>query len=103
MQPSRFYQVLVPDFVQGGDTPAIARGTNSPMRVQVRNSSPVEIFLSDTQTDLTSTNAPSGSVYRLPAGERDVFVMAPNQNLYAVAAGAGAFLSISLSEALLSD
>ncbi len=100
MQPTRFYQVVVPDFIQGGDAPQIARGTNVPVRVQVRNPGPVDVFLSDTLTDLTSAAGPSGNVYRLPSNDRDVFVLAPEQSLYAVAAGAGAFLSISLSDAI---
>lgn len=100
MRPTRLYQVMVPDFVTGGDAPSIARGTDVPVRVQIRNPSPVDVFLSDTLADLTGGETPSGAIYRLPADDRDVFVLAPQQNLYAVAAGPGGFLSITLSEAI---
>lgn len=100
MQPTRFYQVIVPPFVQGGDVPSVARGTSVPMRVQIRNPSPVVIFLSDTLADLTQAGGPTGQVYRLPAGDRDVFILAPEQNLYAMAGGPAGVVAVALSDAI---
>jgi hypothetical protein len=99
MHKSRFYQVLVRDFLPSGDAPQIARGWDVPVRVQIRNSGPTMIFLSDTLSDLTSPDGPSGAVYRLPSGERDVYVIAPQQILYGLSSGAGGFVSVALSEA----
>jgi hypothetical protein len=103
MAKTRLYQVQVPDFLPGGDAPEIARGWNAPVRLQIRNSGPVEVFLSDTLTDLTQPEGPSGAIYRLPPGERDVIFLAPQQKIYGLGAGPGGFLSISISEATLEN
>ena len=103
MKKSRFYQISVPDFLPGGDAAEVARGWDVAVRVQVRNSGPVEIFLSDTLTDLTQPEGPSGAIYRLPSGERDVFYLAPQQVLYALGAGPGGFVVVALSEAVIEN
>ena len=103
MKKTRLYQVQIPDFLPGGDAPEVARGWDVPVRVQIRNSGPVEIFLSDTLNDLTSPEGPSGAIYRLPAGERDVIFLAPQQKLHGLGAGPGGFLSITISEATLEN
>jgi hypothetical protein len=103
MKKTRLYQIQIPDFLPGGDAPEVARGWDVPVRVQIRNSGPVEIFISDTLSDLTSPEGPSGAIYRLPPGERDVIVIAPQQQIYGLGAGPGGFLSIALSEAVLEN
>jgi hypothetical protein len=103
MKKTRFYQVAVPDYLPGGDAPEIARGWDVPTRVHIRNTGPIEIFLSDTLTDLTSPDGPSGAICRLPVGERDVYYLAPEQILYGLGSGPGGFASISLSEAVMSN
>jgi hypothetical protein len=99
MRPTRFYQVNIPDYVAGASLPAIAKATSVPVRVQVRNAGPVSVYLSDATGDLVAPGGPSGNIYELPTGERDVFVIAPGQTMYAVAAGAGGFLFVSVSDA----
>jgi hypothetical protein len=103
MKKSRFLQVTIPDYLPGGDAPEVARGWDVAVRVHIRNAGPVMVFLSDTLTDLTAPEGPSGAICRLPPGERDVLYLAPEQKLYGLGAGPGGFVSMSLSEAVIEN
>ena len=100
---SRFQQYVVPFFFPDVPAPPIATSTSKTFRVHVRNIGPVLVFLSDVLNDINNTEGPTGAVVRLPANDRDVFVLAPNQTLYALAAGPGGLLSVAISQALASD
>lgn len=78
----------------------IARGKSTiPVRVLVRNVGPVVVFFSDTTQSLVGT-AVGNTTYQLAPGDADVFILAPAQNLMAVAAGPGGRVVVSQSEAL---
>jgi hypothetical protein len=84
----------------GTTTPGIvATATNAPLRVLVRNVGPALCFLSYETESLANPGGPSTGTYRLPAGKSDIFVLAPAQSLYTVAAGPGGLLTIAESEA----
>jgi hypothetical protein len=100
MLPSRFRQFVVPWFFAGVDPPLIAEATNAPLRVHVRNIGPNALIISDVINDLSNPGGPTGAVVRLPAGERDVWYLAPKQKLYALAAGPGGLASVGISDEL---
>jgi hypothetical protein len=83
----------------GTPTPTtLVKAAKIPLRVEVSNVGPVVIFVASTVTDLTPQ--PSTATYRIFPGEIHVFVAAPKQGLYAVAAATGGLASVSTSEAL---
>ncbi len=77
----------------------IANGTDVPVRVVIRNDAGLAVFLSTSQGVLDGATLGS-SIWTMNPADKDVFVLAPRQNLYAVAAGAGAQIVVSISEAL---
>jgi len=84
----------------GTTTPGIvATAATAPLRVLVRNAGPVLVFLAHTTENLANPGGPSTGVYRLPAADSDIFVLAPGQSMYAVSAGVGGLLTIAASEA----
>lgn len=99
-QPSRLATINVP--VIGTNNPAtITRSPRGkPTRVQVRNVGGVLIFLAHDVTDLATFSNASASSYRLPPNTVDVFVLMPEQGLYAASQGALGFVSVAISEAL---
>ena len=99
-QPSRVATINVP--VIGTNNPAtlLRAPKDRPMRVLVRNVGGVLVFLSHDATDLATFTNASASSYRLPAGFADVFVVMPEQGMFAAAQGAQGMISIALSEAL---
>lgn len=83
----------------GTPTPTtLVKAPKIPMRVEVSNVGPVVIFVAAAVNDLTPQ--PSTATYRVFPGEIHVFVTAPKQGLYAVAAALGGLASVSASEAL---
>lgn len=70
-----------------------------PMRCVVRNVGGVVIIISHDVADLASANS-LGATYQLPAGQADVFVLAPKQSIFAVSQGAGGSVSVAVSEAV---
>lgn len=69
------------------------------MRVVVRNVGGNLVYLAFSSNDLAQANS-LGSTYQLPAGQADVFVLAPKQTLIAAAGGGGGLISITASEAI---
>lgn len=77
-------------------------GQHQPMRVVVRNTGGNLVFLAHDVSDLSQVNSSAGS-YALPAGEADVFVLAPGQSIIAAASGGGGQVSIAASDAIPID
>jgi hypothetical protein len=58
------------------------------------------VFLAMSSQDLMGPGGITTGAYRLPPGAADPFVLAPGQQLFAAALGAGGLVSVSQSEAL---
>ncbi len=98
MQPSQVNTIQVPTI--GTNNPAtLVIAALVPTRIVVRNVGAVIVFLAHSSAEIQSINTTAG-VYRLPAGQEDVFVLAPQQGLWAVASGAVGTVSIAISEAM---
>lgn len=79
----------------------IARGRKGKaVRIQVRNLGGGEVALAYADQDVIGQSGPGSDTYRLPAGEVDVFVLAPYQKMYAVADAANTRVSVATSDAL---
>lgn len=97
LQPTSFdtYSVVA----SGSNTPTpIAKTRDISVRAQVSNVGPVVVFVADDVTDLVP--APTTDSYRILPGEQHVLVLTPKQSLYAVGAGTGGTVSVTLSEIL---
>ena len=102
MQGTNLNTISVP--AVGTINPAtIINAGQVPLRLLIRNIGPVLLFLGTDTESLASPGGPSTGVYRLPAGETDVFVLAPKQGMYAVASGIGGLVTTASSEALPID
>jgi hypothetical protein len=99
-QPSRVATINVP--IIGSNNPAtlIRAPKGKPIRLMIRNVGGVLCFLAHDVQDLATFSNASANSYRLPAGQVDVFVVMPEQAVYAVAQGAQGLISIAISEAL---
>lgn len=104
MQGTHIDTILIP-VIGASNTPGpIAKASNLPIRVLVENTSAALVFLSTDVENLSSTSTgPTTGTYRLPSNVSRVFVLAPKQSLYAITAGAGAYVSVAISEALPID
>jgi len=102
-QESRLQQYVVPNFFAGVDPATIAYATNKAARVQVRNIGAAVVVLSLVIGDIGNPNGPTGAVFQLPIGDRDVFVLSPGQTLYAIASAPGGIVSVAFSTAVSSD
>lgn len=103
MQPTTFSTIPIP--ASGSPAPTgIAYATKVPVRVLVRNVGGVAAIIGPTSGDVAGSQGPSRqSTVLLPPGASDVYVLAPQQKLYAVGAGAGGLLCISVAEAVPID
>lgn len=68
--------------------PFYAAPADMPMRLLVRNLGGSAIYLAYDSAAVNGINI-TGAHYELPAGQSDVFVLQPQQMMFAVAAGAG--------------
>lgn len=85
----------------GSTTPGIlARAREVPVRVLVRNTGVAAMFIATTTENLVNPGGPSTGTFRLVAGAETVYVLAPKQQLYAIALGTGNQASVAISEAL---
>lgn len=85
----------------GAKNPSVlGQAATVPVRILVRNVGGALIFISTSTDDLSGKNGPSAGCYRLPQDTSDVFVLQPKQILLALAIGAGAQASVSVSEAI---
>lgn len=77
--------------------PPLVNAAESPMRVLIRNTGGALIFLALTVNDL---QRPGQSADRLAPGDELIYVLAPRQGLFALAAGAGGFVTLSANDAV---
>lgn len=115
MQLTRFQRIQLPQISGAGEgetNPAIqqkptpfAQAGKLPIRVLIRNTSiGVSAFFSiDDVAAMNALPLGSGPVWELPAGETDVFVLAPNQRLIGAANAPSCFICVAVSEALPID
>jgi len=99
VQPSIVQTLSVPSVGAGGNPSRLIQAAKTPLRVLVRNTGGTVIFIAHDVSDLSNINA-VGAAYQLPAGQSDVFVVAPGQSIIAAAQGAGGQVSIAVSEAI---
>lgn len=84
----------------GDPSPGIlATATNVPMRVVVNNVGGTLLILSHDATNLTTQPALAGT-FQLLVGQKETFVLAPKQSLFAVGQGTGGQASVAKSVAL---
>lgn len=99
-QPSRLATINVP--IVGANNPALL--TRAPkgkvVRVLVRNVGGVLVFLTHEANDLATLSNAASAAYRLPPGQTDVFVLMPEQSLFAAGQGAQSLVCIAVSEAI---
>ena len=101
MKASIVETVAVP--LIGAKNPArLYQASATPMRVVVRNVGGVAVFIAHNVSDLNNINS-TGATYSLPAGQADVFVLAPGQGIFAAGNGGNGFVSIAASEAIPVD
>lgn len=100
MQPSRVTTLDVP--VIGNTNPAtITLAPKSiPLRVLIRNVGGAMIFIAHESTAFQDVVSSATNSYRIPPGQEDIFVLAPQQGLFASAQGAGGQISVAISEAI---
>jgi len=114
MQGTRFQRIQLTQIVGAGEgtaNKAIQKATAFvqagalPLRILIRNVSiGVSAFFSiDDVAPLNSLPLGSGPVYELPAGQADVFVLAPKQRMIGAADAPNCFIVIASSEALPLD
>lgn len=108
MQDSKFNTLAVPFGTADAGAPnwepaLIVKAGKKPLRVMCRNiSEAVDFILAFDASSLK--NLPGvGGTYTLPAGDSDVFVLAPEQSLYAIANGTDGKICVAYSEALPFD
>ena len=101
MEASRFFTIRVPASGGAVDPTAVAYAPKgSATRVVIRNIGGALVFLAYSSLDVVSPSGPTPETYRLPAGASDVFVLAPEQKIYAVATGAVGLVCVAQSEAI---
>ena len=99
MRPSVILTIDVPALGSRNPARLTQAGAGSPLRVLVRNVGGVQLFISHELQNLTNVNS-NGGTYQLPAGQSDVFVVAPSQSLFAASLGGGGKVSLAISEAV---
>lgn len=102
MQDTKFQTITLPPLAlgAGGAVNTVYTAGAKPLRLLLRNLSGVIMFFGTASESMVGPNAPGTKVYQLPAGEETTFILAPKQQLFGCANGAGALLSMSVSEAL---
>lgn len=85
---------------QGSQNPStLARAGAVPLRVVVRNVGPNLVLIAHDIGTLTATPAVAGT-FRLGPTMEDVFILAPQEGLFATAIGAGGVVSVAISGAM---
>lgn len=103
MQPTKFLRLTLPPLalVPGGRVNAVCTAPRDiPVRLLILNLSGAQVFFAAASESLIGPDAPGNDVFELPPQREIIFVLAPGQALYGAANGAGALISISVSEAL---
>lgn len=98
MRKSQLFTAALP--VIGVGNPAIlTHAGDSPQRVVVRNIGASIVFVAHKTSDLEQLGSTQGT-WQIPVGGVDTFVVAPEQQLYASAAGPNGMASIAISDAV---
>lgn len=97
-----FVQTLAVPNIGTEDPSRLTQAGPVPMRVVVRNTGGVVLFIAHDVADLGNISN-IGATYQLPPGQADIFVLAPKQSIIAAAQGAGGQASIAVSEAIPVD
>lgn len=102
MELTQFKTYFPPSALVAGNIPvSIARGVvGKPVRVLVENVGATLVFLGGSEQDLVTPTGPSSATYRLVAGASRVFVLSPQQVMFASGSGAGAIITVSVSDAI---
>lgn len=98
MQTPTLQTFAVPAFILGANTNGapVAHATDKPVRVLLNNDGPTMIFVA---LRVQSLQSPGSKAVRIPPGDSRVFVLAPNDFLFAVSVGVGGILGAEISEA----
>ncbi len=100
---TRFKTWAVPNIGTDSSATAAANVAYNPtkwLRVLVRNiAQAIDVTLALSNQALTQV-PPGDDTFLLPAGQSEVFVLAPGQKLFASSAGSGAQVSVAISVAL---
>ncbi len=83
----------------GSPAGRLTQAGSTPMRLLVRNTGGNSLAIATDVSQLTDLNN-LGGCYLLPAGQSDVFVLAPMQSLFACSLAGGGQASIAWSEAV---
>jgi hypothetical protein len=100
MNESTFKTVNLPTAVAGQTPQTVAQARSLPTRVLVENISGTLVFLAKASQDIVGPGGAAGDAYRLRPNVTQVFVLAPNQQLFGAGNGVGARVSVTSSDAL---
>lgn len=99
MSPTQLNTYEVPQIALTNQSPALIAHANAlPVRVVVRNVGGVTVLVALISAQLSNVGATSGC-FMIPPGFEETFVLAPGQDLYAVATGATSRVSVAVSDA----
>ena len=99
---TQFQTFFPPDATVAANTPfGVGRAAHGrPARVVVENVGATLVFLAGATADISGPDGPSSSTYRLLPGQSQVFVLSPEQTIFAMGSGAGAIISVTVSDAI---
>ena len=111
MNPSQVTTYALPYMALGrastpGSNPALlayAPPAGPPLRVLVRNVSEAADVILAHDSESLATIPMTSSSFEIPAGNSEVFVLAPGQKLFAASTSADARASVAVSEAMPLD
>lgn len=99
MRPTTFQVYLLPQIGER-DPVAVARaGQATPSRVEIRNLSATTINVGLAQQDIQGPSGITSTVWQIPPGEKDLFVLAEGQVLFANSSAPSARICVQVSEA----
>jgi hypothetical protein len=82
------------------DPVAIGRaGQATPSRVEIRNLSATTVNVGLAQQDIQGPNGITSTIWQIPPGEKDLFILADGQVLFANASAPNARICVQVSEA----
>ena len=99
MQPSGVKTISIPEIGNNAPSRLAQAGSVVPMRVLVRNTGAVLMVIAHEVNALNDLNS-MASCYQLPAGQAEVFVLAPGQAIFGCSKGSGGQASVAWSEAI---
>ncbi len=104
MELARFNTFFPPALVlaAGAPTPQpIARAPEGkPSRILIDNVGAAIVFISGTEQDAQIPGGSTSATFQLAVGASRVLVLSPGQVIYAVGAGAGSIITVSVTDAI---